>query len=88
MLKHCFDRRVASYTWTVVFILLLLAVVYLIRETLFVFALALLFSYLLWPLVHYLDWRLPGRSKIPALTIIYLLLVGLLIVKESQLAPE
>jgi predicted PurR-regulated permease PerM len=55
MFKHGLDRRAASYTWTVLFILLLLAVVYLIRETLFVFALAMLFAYLLWPLVHYLD---------------------------------
>ena len=80
MFKHGLDRRAASYTWTVVFILLLLGVVYLIRETLFVFALALLFAYLLWPLVHYLDRRLPGRSRVPALAIVYLSLVGLLIV--------
>ena len=79
MFKHGLDRRAASYTWTVVFILLLLAVVYLIRETLFVFALALLFAYLLWPLVHYLDRRLPGRSRAPALAIVYLSLVGLLV---------
>jgi predicted PurR-regulated permease PerM len=80
MFKHGLDRRAASYTWTVLFILLLLAVVYLIRETLFVFALALLFSYLLWPLVHYLDRLLTGRSRMPALTIVYLSLVGLLII--------
>jgi predicted PurR-regulated permease PerM len=79
MFKHGLDRRAASYTWTVLFILLLLAVVYLIRETLFVFALALLFAYLLRPLVYYLDRRLPGRSRAPALAIVYLSLVGLLV---------
>ena len=79
MFKHGLDRRAASYTWTVLFILLLLTVVYLIRETLFVFALALLFAYLLRPLVHYLDRRLPGRSRAPALAIVYLSLVGLLV---------
>ena len=73
------DHRAARYTWTVVFIFLLLGVVYLIRETLFIFAVALLFAYLLWPLVNYLDQRLPGRSRIPALAIVYLSLVGLLI---------
>jgi predicted PurR-regulated permease PerM len=78
--KHGLDRHAASYTWTVLFILSLLAIVYLIRETLFVFALALLFSYLLWPLVHYLNRRLPGRSRTLALTIVYLSLVGLLII--------
>jgi predicted PurR-regulated permease PerM len=80
MFKHGLDHRAASYTWTVVFILLLLAVVYLIRETLFVLALALLFSYLLWPLVHFFDRRLPGRSRVPALAIVYSSLVGLLII--------
>jgi predicted PurR-regulated permease PerM len=78
MFKHGLDRRAATYTWTVLFILLTLAVVYLIRETLFVFALALLFSYLLRPLVYFLDRRLPGRSRAPALAIVYLSLVGLL----------
>jgi predicted PurR-regulated permease PerM len=79
MFKHGLDRRAASYTWTVVFILSLLAVVYLIRGTLFVLALALLFAYLLWPLVFYLDRRLPGRSRVPALAIVYLALVGVLV---------
>ncbi len=80
MFKHGLDHRAASYTWTVAFVLLLVGVVYLIRETLFVFALALLFSYLLRPLVRYLDRRLPGKSKLPALAIVYLALVGLLII--------
>ena len=79
MFRHGLDRRAASYTWTVAFILLLLGVVYLIRETLFIFALALLFAYLLRPLVNSLDRRLPGRSRAPALAIVYLTLVGLLV---------
>lgn len=74
------DRRTASYTWTVVFILLLLRLAYLIRETLFIFVVALLFAYLLWPLVKFLDRRLPGRSKVLALAIVYLSLIGLLVV--------
>ena len=39
------DSRAARYTWTVVFVFLLLGLVYLIRETLFIFAVALLFAY-------------------------------------------
>jgi predicted PurR-regulated permease PerM len=74
------DRRAASYTWTVVLILLLLRVVYLIREILFIFVVALLFAYLLWPLIKLLDRWLPGRSKALALGIVYLSLIGLLIV--------
>lgn len=74
------DRHTARYTWTVVFILLLIGVVYLIRETLLIFGVSLLFAYLLWPLVKSLDRRLPGRSKVWALAIVYLSLVALLIV--------
>ena len=70
----------ARYTWTTVFILLLVGLLYLIRETLFIFVVALLFAYLLWPLVKLLDRRLPGRSKVPALALVYLSLVGILIV--------
>jgi predicted PurR-regulated permease PerM len=74
------DPRAARYTWTAVFILLLLGVVYLIRETLLIFVVALLFAYLLWPVVDNLDRRLPGRSRVAALAIVYSSLVGLLIV--------
>ena len=74
------DRNAARYTWTAVFILLLVGLLYLIRETLFIFVVALLFAYLLWPLVKLLDQRLPGRSKVLALTLVYLALVGFLIV--------
>jgi len=74
------DRNTARYTWTAVFVLLLVGLLYLIRETLFIFVVALLFAYLLWPLVKLLDRRLPGRSKVLALTLVYLTIVGLLIV--------
>jgi predicted PurR-regulated permease PerM len=74
------DRRAAQYAWTAVFILLLAVLVYLIRETLFIFAVALLFAYLLWPLVKFLDRRIPGRSKVWALAIVYLSLVALLVI--------
>ncbi len=74
------DARVARYTWTVLLILLLAAIVYLIGQTLFIFIVALLFAYFLWPLVNFLDQRLPGRSKLPSLTIVYLALIGILVV--------
>jgi predicted PurR-regulated permease PerM len=74
------DRGAARHTWTAVFILLAVGLLYLIRETLFIFVVALLFAYLLWPLVKGLDRRLPGRSKVLALTFVYLALVGFLFV--------
>ena len=74
------DRNAARYTWTAVFILLLVGLLYRLRETLFIFIVALLFAYLLWPLVKFFDRRLPGRSKVLALTLVYLALMGFLIV--------
>jgi predicted PurR-regulated permease PerM len=69
------DRRAARYTWTAIVVLLAVGLLYLIRDTLFIFFVALLFAYLLWPLVKVLDRRLPGRSKVLALTFVYLALV-------------
>ncbi len=74
------DRKAAKYAWTVVCVLLVAGLVYRIRETLFIFVVALLFAYLLWPLVKLLDHRLPGKSRVPALALVYLTLVGVLIV--------
>nr|AGU01666.1 hypothetical protein [uncultured bacterium] len=82
------DRVVARYIWTAVCIVLLLAIVYAIRRTLFVFIIALLFAYLLWPLVNFLDRRLPGRSRVPALAIVYILLVGLLVVLGTAIGTR
>lgn len=74
------DRNTARQTWTVVFILLLCAVIYLIREAIFIFVVSLLFAYLLWPLVKFLDRRLPGASRAWALAIVYLSLISILTV--------
>jgi predicted PurR-regulated permease PerM len=82
------DRNAARYTWTTVFILLLVGLLYLIRETLFIFIVALLFAYLLLPLVKPLDRRLPGRSRLPALILVYLAIVGLLIVMGIALGSR
>lgn len=73
------ETRTARYAWTIILVLLLVGSLYLIRQTLFIFVVALLFAYLLWPLVNFLDRRLPGRSKIPSLTIVYLLLLSIII---------
>jgi len=82
------DARVARYTWTVLLILLLAGVVYLIGQTLFIFVVALLFAYLLWPLVHFLDRRLPGRSKLPSLAIVYLALIGIFAVAGVEIGSR
>jgi predicted PurR-regulated permease PerM len=83
-----FEARAARYAWTVICILLLIGSVYLIRETLFIFVVALLFAYLLWPLVHFLEQRLPGRSKLPSLAIVYLALLGILIIVGVEIGAR
>jgi predicted PurR-regulated permease PerM len=72
-----FDRRAARYTFTAAMVLLALYLVYLVRSTLFVFTLALLFAYLLSPLVNLLDRFLPGRTRTPALALSFVIFVGL-----------
>jgi predicted PurR-regulated permease PerM len=74
------DRRAASYTWTAIAILLLVAVIYISRKTLFVFIVALLLAYLFSPLVDLLDHMLPGRrTRTLALVIAYLIVIGALV---------
>jgi predicted PurR-regulated permease PerM len=82
------DRNAARFTWTAFLVLLMVGVLYLIRETLFIFFVALLFAYMLWPLVQLLDRRLPGHSKLPALTLVYLAIVGILIVMGIALGSR
>ena len=88
-----FDRRAAQYTWTAAVILLLLITLYRIRTALFVFILALLFAYLLAPLVDLLDRVLPtSRTRTPALVVAYLLLIAALgfagVTLGSRIADE
>jgi predicted PurR-regulated permease PerM len=74
-----FDRNAARYTWTIVLVLAAIAVLYLIRKTLFIFAVALLFAYLLTPLVNFLDKVLPMRSRAPALALAYVIVLSLVV---------
>jgi predicted PurR-regulated permease PerM len=73
------DERVARYTWTIIAMLMVLAILDKIYDTVFAFIVAVLFAYLLSPIVEYLNRRLPGRSRVPALAIVYVVLVGLVI---------
>ena len=80
------DRTAARYTFTAALVLVLLALVYVVRSTLFIFSLALLFAYLISPLVDLLDRALPASpTRTPALALSYVIfvmvvvLVGILI---------
>lgn len=83
------DRRAARCTWTAALLVLLLAVIYLMRTTLFVFIIALLFGYLLSPLVNMIDRFLPtSRTRTPALAIAYVILLGLLFIGVTQIGSR
>jgi predicted PurR-regulated permease PerM len=73
------DPKAARYTWTAAMVLLLVTVVYLLRQTLLVFVLALLLAYLLYPLMDQIERRLSSRTRTPALALTFLLVIGLLV---------
>lgn len=80
------DRCAAKYTWTASLVLLLLAFVYQIRSTLFIFTVAVLFAYLLSPLVNLIDRLLPtSRTRTPALALAYVMIVVLAVVAATQI---
>jgi predicted PurR-regulated permease PerM len=87
------DPKAARITWTVFLVALLLATAYALRETIAVFVIALLFAYLLMPLVGFVE-RVTPRQVSPriALAIVYLVLVGAIVTLAltlgSRLADE
>ncbi|MGH9722326.1 MAG: AI-2E family transporter [Bryobacteraceae bacterium] len=83
------DGRAARATWTVALMLLFFWLLYAIRETILVFVIALLFAYLLLPLVDFLDRRLPLKaSRGPALAITYVTLVTVMILLGTEIGTR
>jgi predicted PurR-regulated permease PerM len=70
------DRNAARITWTVALVIALIVLVYLTRTTLFVFILAVLFAYLLSPLVNLLERFIPTRTRTLALALAYVIFIG------------
>jgi len=77
-----FDVRTARATWTVALVVLALYATYSIRRTLFVFVLAVFFSYMLAPLVRRLRQHAPKRLSHTASTAI---IFGLLVLAIAAL---
>jgi len=74
------DPRAARAAWTVLLLALVVAGAYAIRTTLAIFMIAVLFGYLLMPLVDAVERYTPRHiSGTLALAIVYLMLVGLLV---------
>ena len=84
-----FDSRAARWTWTAVLVLLATWLLYLLRFTLFLFILAVLFAYLLAPLVNLINRFLPGkRTRTPALALAYVLVVGLVVLGSTLIGSR
>ena len=83
------DRQAARYTFTAALVLVLLYVIYLVRSTLFIFVLALLFAYLLSPLVNWLFRLLPwDRTRAPALALAYIIFIGVVVFLGIQIGTR
>ena len=82
------DRNAARSTWTAALVVALLVLVYLARTTLFVFVLAVLFAYLLSPLVNLLDRFFPTRTRTPALALAYVIFVGVAVLAGFQIGSR
>jgi predicted PurR-regulated permease PerM len=83
-----FDRGAARAAWTVAVIGLVLYLTYLVRATLFVFVLAVLFAYLLAPLVDLLNRFLPTGTRTPALALAYVIFVGAVVFGGIQIGTR
>jgi predicted PurR-regulated permease PerM len=80
------SRTAARYTWTAAAVLLGLGLLYTIRSTLFVFVIALLFAYLLYPLVNLLDRALPAaRTRGLALALAYLIFISVVVLLGMEI---
>ncbi len=80
------DNRALKVAWTVFLFVLLLLVVWYIRTTLVLFAAAVFFAYMLYPVVG-LTERFIKRRRGLALAIVYCALVGVLVLLGFQLVP-
>src|SRR4051794_12536874 len=80
------DRRALRVAWTVFLFALALTVIWFIRSTIAVFAGAVFFAYMLSPVVAVVE-RFIKRRRGLALTIVYCVLVGLLVLIGFQLVP-
>ena len=88
------DPRAARATWTAVLVLALLGLAFLARKTLFIFTLALFFSYMLRPVMLFIDSHLAGRrlprNAVLALTYVFFIavLVGIGFVIGSVVSEQ
>lgn len=83
------DARVAKITWTVIFVSGLAVLLWLLREVWFLLAVALFFSYMIAPVVNWVEDQLPSSmmpAKTQALLLVYVALVAGMVAAISWVA--
>jgi predicted PurR-regulated permease PerM len=74
------DRHALRTVWTVFLFLFALWMIYAMRRTLVLFALALFLAHLIGPVVERVHWLIPpSGSRGPAIAIVYLVLIGIMV---------
>jgi len=86
MFDTFWDAKTARILFTALMIAVILAFLYGARQTLTLFLFAVLFAYLVDPLVSYLEKPLRGRTQ--AIGAVYLLLIGLLVGVGFVIGPK
>ncbi len=72
------NAQVARAAWTVCCVVLLLCAAYLIRQTIFIFIVAILLAYMVYPLVKRIEKYLPRRvPRTLTVCIVFLVLIGI-----------
>ncbi|HLH05432.1 MAG TPA: AI-2E family transporter [Bryobacteraceae bacterium] len=82
------DYKALRVVWTVFLFVLVLSLVYTIRETLLLFAAAIFFAYMLSPLVGLVGRYFTQQRRALALAIVYVLLIGALVGLGFALIPQ
>lgn len=84
-----YNPRVGRIIWTAALISTVLFAAYQIRETLFIFILAVFFSYMVYPLVVYLERHRPRRSsRTSSVALTYLLVVAILVTAFAVIGTQ
>ncbi len=81
------DERALRVVWTVFLFALILTIIYFIRDTLLVFALAIVLAYMLSPLVIVVERFIPKRRNL-ALAVVYCILIGILVLCGFLIIPR
>jgi predicted PurR-regulated permease PerM len=83
------DKRTLQIAWTLFLFALTLLIIYRIGRTLIIFAVALIFSHLLAPIVSFVERRFPARvPRVASLLIVYVVLLGMLAAAIFPLAER